>query len=67
LDDFVLLSGQRGPNLEAAVEHFSKFWRFCSTFGTARAEFGGSGRTFFQILDILFYFQDRTPRFRRVR
>ena len=23
------------PNLGAAVEHFSNFWRFCSTFGAA--------------------------------
>ena len=26
------------------VEHFSNFWRFCSTFGAARAEFGVGGR-----------------------
>ena len=26
------------------VEHFSNFWRFCSTFEAARAEFGESGR-----------------------
>ena len=26
------------------VEHFFNFWRFCSTFGSARAEFGVSGR-----------------------
>ena len=43
------------------VEHFSKFLRFCSTFGTARAEFGVSGRTFFQFFEILFYFQSRAP------
>ncbi|WP_229092239.1 hypothetical protein, partial [Ligilactobacillus ruminis] len=36
LDDFVLLSEPREPNLEAAVEHFSKFWIFCSTFDAAR-------------------------------
>ena len=27
-----------------AVEHFSKFWRFCSALGSARAGFWGSGR-----------------------
>ena len=37
------------------VEHFSKFWRFCSTFGSARVEFVGSGRTFSQFWMILFY------------
>ena len=26
------------------VEHFSEFWRFCSTFGSTRAWFWGSGR-----------------------
>ena len=26
------------------VEHFSNFWRFCSTFEAVRAEFGESGR-----------------------
>ena len=44
MDDFVLLSGQRGPNLESAVEHFSKFWRFCSTFEAARPKFRQAGR-----------------------
>ena len=43
------------------VEHFSKFWRFCSTFGSARAEFVGGGRTFFQFFEILFYFRGRAP------
>ena len=43
------------------VEHFSKFWIFCSTLRAARAEFGVGGRTFFQILEILFYFRSRTP------
>ncbi|HCI90422.1 MAG TPA: hypothetical protein DHV90_06810, partial [Lactobacillus sp.] len=43
-DDFVLLSEPRGPNLEAAVEHFSKFWRFCSTFEAAHPEFQSAGR-----------------------
>ena len=32
------------------VEHFSDFLRFCSTFGTARAEFGESGRQKLHIL-----------------
>ena len=26
------------------VEHFSEFWRFCSTFGSARPEFRQAGR-----------------------
>ena len=26
------------------VEHFSEFWRFCSTFGSAHPEFGPAGR-----------------------
>ena len=38
------------------VEHFLNFGWFCSTFWAARAEFGVSGRTFFKILEILFYF-----------
>ncbi|EFZ33758.1 hypothetical protein HMPREF0542_12095, partial [Ligilactobacillus ruminis ATCC 25644] len=40
-----------------------KFWRFCSTFEAARTGFGGGGRTFFQILEILFYFWFRAPQF----
>ena len=44
------------------VEHFSKFWIFCSTFGAARAEFGVGGRTFFQFWMILFYFLSREDR-----
>ena len=43
------------------VEHFSKFWIFCPTFRASRAEFGGSGRTFFKIFEILFYFRSRAP------
>ena len=50
------------PDLESAVEHFFKFWRFCSTFGAARAGFGVGGRTFFQILEILFYLGARVSR-----
>ena len=61
--DFVLLSGPREPDLESAVEHFFNFWRFCSTFGTARAGFGVGGRTFFQFLGILFYFWFRAGTF----
>ena len=62
LDDFVILSRPRGPDLEPVVEHFSDFWRFCSTFGAARTGFGVSGRTFFQFLEILFYFRGRADR-----
>ena len=50
-----------GPILEAAVEHFSDFLRFCSTFDVARADFGAGGRIFFQFLEILFYFQCLAP------
>ena len=49
------------------VEHFSKFWIFCSTLRAARAEFVGGGRTFFQFFEILFYFRGRAPHFRSVR
>ena len=34
---FCLLCGPREPDLESAVEHFFKFWRFCSTLEPARA------------------------------
>ena len=44
------------------VEHFSDFWRFCSTFEAVRAEFGVGGRTFFQFWMILFYFLSRADR-----
>ena len=44
------------------VEHFLNFGWFCSTLRAARAEFRGSGRTFFQILEILFYFLSRAGR-----
>ena len=60
--DFVLLSEPREPDLESAVEHFFNFWRFCSTFGAARAGFGVGGRTFFQFLENLFYFRSRASR-----
>ncbi|WP_225416651.1 hypothetical protein, partial [Ligilactobacillus ruminis] len=58
---FVLLLVPRGSNLVAAVEHFFNFRGFCSTFGAARLEFGGGGRTFFQFSEFLFYFRSRTP------
>ena len=44
------------------VEHFSDFSRFCSTFRAARAEFGGSGRTFSQFWMILFYSRSNAGR-----
>ena len=44
------------------VEHFSDFWRFCSTFEFARTDFGVGGRTFFQFWMILFYFRSRADR-----
>ena len=44
MDDFVLLSEPRGPNLESAVEHFLDFLRFCSIFRTACPKFGEPGR-----------------------
>ena len=49
----------READLDLAVEHFFKFWRFCSTLEPARGGFGVWGRTFFQILEILFYFGAR--------
>ena len=59
---FLSASEPREPDLELAVEHFFKFWRFCSTFGAARGGFGVGGRTFFQILEILFYLGARAGR-----
>ena len=44
------------------VEYFFNFWRFCSTFGSARVGFGVVGRTFSQFFEILFYFRCRTGR-----
>ena len=52
----------RGADLESAVEHFFKFWRFCSTFGAVRGGFGVGGRTFFRFLEILFYLGARAGR-----
>ncbi len=54
--------GPREPDLELAVEHFFNFWRFCSTLEPVRDGFGVGGRTFFQILEILFYFGARVSR-----
>ena len=53
---------RRETELESAVEHFFNFWRFCSTLEPARGGFGVGGRTFFQILEILFYFGARAGR-----
>ena len=64
---FLSASEPREPDLESAVEHFFKFWRFCSTFGAARAGFGVGGRTFFQFLENLFYFGARAGRIRSRR
>ena len=41
--------------MESAVEHFFNFGKICSTLEPARGGFGVGGRTFFQILEILFY------------
>ena len=49
------------------VEHFLNFGWFCSTLRAARTEFGVGGRTFFKILEILFYFRGRALRIWRVR
>ena len=59
---FCLLWSPRGADLESVVEHFFKFWRFCSTFGAVRGGFGVGGRTFFQFLENLFYFGARASR-----
>ena len=67
LDDFVLLSEQRGPILESAVEHFFNFGEFYSTFEVARAEFVGGGRTFSQFWMILFYSRSSAGRICRRR
>ena len=56
---FLSASELREPDLELTVEHFFKFWRFCSTLEPARGGFGVGGRTFFQILENLFYFGAR--------
>ena len=56
---FLSASEPREPDLESAVEHFFNFWRFCSTLEPARAGFVVGGITFFQFLEILFYFGAR--------
>ena len=52
-----------GSVLEATVEHFFFFLCFCSTFSSARIDFGLRGRTFFLFFLFLFYFQLRAARF----
>ena len=52
-----------GSVLEATVEHFFIFLCFCSTFSSARIDFGLRGRTFFHFFLFLFYFQLRADRF----
>ena len=49
------------------VEHFSKFWRFCSTFEAARSGFGESGRQKSDISPFFVYFRNRAPQFQSVR
>ena len=44
LEDFARNLRLRELNLESAVEHFSDFGGFCSTFKAARAGFEESGR-----------------------
>ena len=63
LFDILLLSRSHGPNLEPVVEHFFFFLCFCSTFSSARIDFGLRGRTFFLFSLFLFYFQLRAPQF----
>ena len=58
MDDFVLLSRLREPNLESAVEHFSDFSGFCSIFRTARPEFGEPGRQK-RVIHPIFYLLSR--------
>ena len=62
-ENSVHYSGPRGDVLKAAVEHFFIFFRFCSTFSSARHDFGLRGRTFFLFFLFLFYFQLRADRF----
>ena len=46
------------------VEHFSEFWRFCSTLRAARAEFEESGRQKSHIFPVFCLLSDpRTPNF----
>ena len=59
---FCLLWSPREPDLESVVEHFFNFWKICSTLEPARGGFGVGGRTFFQFLEILFYFRSRAGR-----
>ena len=62
-ENSVHYSGPCGSVLEVAVEHFFIFLCFCSTFSSARHDFGLRGRTFFLFFLFLFYFQIRANRF----
>ena len=53
----------RGSVLDSTVEHFFFFSCFCSTFSSARIDFGLLGRTFFLFSLFLFYFELRADRF----
>ena len=46
----------RSADLDAGVDKIRQEIPFFVCFGAARAGFGVGGRTFFQILEILFYF-----------
>ena len=59
---FCLLSGSRGPILESAVEHFSNFSRFCSTFEAARPGFWPGGRQKSHLSPFFVYFWDHASR-----
>ena len=51
-----------GPILEAAVEYFFNFLRFCSTFRSARVVFEVSGRQKRDIPPFFVYFRFRATR-----
>ena len=52
----------RSAELDAGVDKIRQEIPFFVCFGAARAGFGVGGRTFFQILEILFYFGARASR-----
>ena len=52
----------RSADLDAGVDKIRQEIPFFVCFGAARAGFGVGGRTFFQILEILFYFGARASR-----
>ena len=52
----------RSADLDAGVDKIRQEIPFFVCFGAARAGFGVGGRTFFQILEILFYFGARAGR-----